>query len=121
MEHLSPEEVRALRARLEQLVTDLEVALDGSRGAAATVELDPCKVGRLSRIDAIQAQRIAQATRARSKLRLQQVRAALDAMDRDEYGLCRLCDDPIPLERLARSPESPLCLACQREVEARGR
>ncbi len=119
MEHLTPEDVRALRASLEALVAELDAALESSRAAAATVELDPCRVGRLSRVDAIQAQRIAQATRAQSRLRRQQARAALDAMDRGVYGLCRSCDDPIPLARLERRPESPLCLACQREVEGR--
>ncbi len=121
MEHLTAREARALRASLERLVTDLEAALDSSHAAAAPVELDPCKVGRLSRMDALQAQRIAQATRARATLRLQQARAALDAMTRQEYGLCHLCDEPIPFARLERRPESPLCLTCQREVERRGR
>ena len=42
-----------------------------------------------------------EANRHRQKLRLAQVKQALDAMARDEYGECRRCDEFIGIARLS--------------------
>ena len=60
-----------------------------------------------------------EAGRQAAQLRLQQVTAALRRIDEDAYGLCLSCGDEIEPRRLAARPESPLCLSCQAEREAR--
>ena len=70
-------------------------------------------MGRLSRMDAMQQQAMAKATRDKSKLRLAQCKRALSAFDRDEYELCRKCEEPIGYRRLAAKPEAPFCVTCQ--------
>lgn len=117
-EELTPEQVEEFRSRLESTAEELEALLETSRSSSATVDLDQ-PFGRLSRMDAIQQQRMAQASRQRAKARFDQVRAALAAIQGGEYGLCRRCDDPIALARLDARPETPLCLECQREIERR--
>ena len=117
MEDLSEEQAETLRGRLVELVTDIEGSLRASAGAADPVVLDQSSVGRLSRMDAMQQQAMAKATRQKAQLRLSQCKAALSAFDRDEYGLCRKCEEPIGYPRLSAKPEAPFCLACQRGVD----
>ena len=62
---------------------------------------------------------MAVANRRRHDLRLKQVEQALTSMERDEYGQCRKCEDPIGHARLEARPESPYCLDCQAEIDRR--
>jgi RNA polymerase-binding protein DksA len=36
---------------------------------------------------------------------------ALAKMDKDTYGTCEVCDDPVPLERLEANPAARTCIA----------
>ena len=117
MEDLTEGESESLRAHLERLVGELEETLRGSASAARPVVLDQSSVGRLSRMDAMQQQAMAKATRQKTQLRVAQCKVALSAFDRDEYGLCRKCEEPIGYARLSAKPEAPFCLPCQRETD----
>ena len=117
MEELSEEEAETLRAQLVKLVTELEGSLRASAASANPVELDQSSVGRLSRMDAMQQQAMAKATRQKAQLRVTQCKAALSAFDRDEYGFCRKCEEPIGYPRLSAKPEAPFCLSCQRSAD----
>ena len=117
MEELSQAEAESLREQLVVLVAQLEKAQQASAGSAAPVVLDQSSVGRLSRMDAMQQQAMAKATRQQAQLRLTQCKAALSAFDRDEYGLCRKCEEPIGYRRLSAMPEAPFCLECQRGAD----
>ena len=83
-------------------------------GAAKPVTLDQQAVGRVSRGDALQAQAMAQAAQRKKRTRLEQTEAALLAIKRGGYGLCRRCEEPIGMARLEATPEAPFCLSCQR-------
>lgn len=78
----------------------------------ATVELDQSRVGRLSRMDAMQAQAMAQAAADRRQHRLRQISAALERVAQGEYGSCRECDGAINPGRLAFDPVTTLCIDC---------
>ena len=117
MEELSEMQAETLRTQLTGLVAELEDTLRASAESAAPVVLDQSSVGRLSRMDAMQQQAMAKATRQKAQLRLTQCKAALSAFDRDEYGLCRKCEEPIGYRRLSAKPEAPFCLECQRGVD----
>lgn len=118
MEYLSDEEAKALQTKLVALVTELEESLHASAAAAAPVVLDQSSVGRLSRMDAMQQQSMAKATRQKAQLRLTQCKVALSSFEREAYGLCRKCEEPIGYPRLSAKPEAPFCLACQRGADA---
>ena len=104
--------------KLRVLAAELEQSLRDSRGAAQTVELDQ-PIGRLSRMDAIQQQKMVAAGRRNTELRLAQIRSALSLFARDEYGICRKCEEPIRKARLKARPESLFCLGCQHAAERR--
>jgi len=118
MEDLTPTDLAELGAALTALDAELSRSLDEGEGLTATVTLDQTAVGRLSRVDALQAQQVSLEQRRRQRLRLQQVRLALKAHTDEEYGDCRSCGDPIGLARLRARPEAPLCAACATRLGA---
>jgi DnaK suppressor protein len=110
-----PEARHEIEQRLRALIEELEGALRAGAAGTRTVELDQAAVGRLSRMDALQQQAVAQASQRNVQARLQRCRAALSALEAGRYGLCRECDEPIERRRLEAFPEVALCLSCQRE------
>jgi DnaK suppressor protein len=52
----------------------------------------------------------------RSRERIEHIEAALGRIDEGGYGTCQSCDRPIPIERLAAIPQSPLCATCCRRA-----
>jgi len=119
MEELTDDQRETLAKALRQLRERLAETLDGQGDAALPVELDQTKMGRVSRIDAIQQQEMARSAQAAARRRLALVRQALKALEEDEYGHCRLCDEPIAFRRLEARPESPFCVDCQGKRERR--
>ena len=95
----------ALRQETEQLLRE-------SRESAGTVALDQSKVGRLSRMDALQAQQMAQETARRRQLQLQKIDSAMRRLDNDDYGYCLKCGEEIGAARLNIDPASIRCMAC---------
>lgn len=109
---LTAAQIEELADKLRALEIELRGALVSSKEGVQVVSLDQ-PIGRVSRIDAIQQQKMAAAARHKQEIRLGQVKVALAALDADEYGDCRSCDEPIGFKRLSARPESPFCLRCQ--------
>ena len=90
--------------------------LDADRAATAAdrepVALDPSRVGRLSRMDAmgIRAMAVAQERRRRDERR--RIELALERLARGEYGYCVDCGEKIGLKRLDFDPAIRTCIAC---------
>ena len=85
-----------------------------SEEARGTVELDQQSVGRLSRMDAMQRQAMAQATQRRRNTRSARLSAALDRMEIGEFGYCQDCGEDIGQARLDLDPTVPSCVSCAR-------
>ncbi len=111
MSELTESQVAELQTDIEALLVELEAAIERGRGATATVELDQ-SIGRVTRIDALQRQKIAAEQVRRHELRRAQARAALARIDSDDYGYCVSCDQPIGFRRLKARPETPRCIDC---------
>jgi DnaK suppressor protein len=86
-----------------------------SRDATATVTLDQSMVGRLSRIDALQAQQMAQEMARRRQIQLQKIDSALRRMDACEFGYCLICDEEIAIARLEFDPACTRCINCMED------
>jgi DnaK suppressor protein len=112
---INPADPEDVRARLKAMRVDLEAVIATSKDARAAVELDQTKVGRVSRIDALQGQQMALATDRRRTLSLQMIDSALKRLDAGDYGFCTRCDEPIDPKRLTFDPATPFCIACARE------
>lgn len=76
------------------------------------VELDQTRVGRLSRMDALQAQAMSKATEMRRHQELQRIDAALARLETGEFGYCLMCGGDISLRRLRSDPTTPVCIDC---------
>lgn len=118
-EELTGAQLRTLEAQLRALLQHLDGLLDGDDESTRPVELDQTRLGRVSRIDAIQQQKMAEAAKRDQRLRRAQVRTALEAIEADEYGFCKRCEEPIGVRRLTAKPETPFCLECQGRSERR--
>ena len=102
----------AFRQTLISLRGEIEQLNNISREASGTVTLDQSIVGRLSRMDALQAQQMAQETARRRQIQLQKIDNALRRLDAREYGYCLICDEEIALARLEFDPASTRCINC---------
>ena len=102
------------KTRLQSRLTALDAEDAAGQGAQATVELDQQAVGRLSRMDALQNQAMAQAQARRRQAERHKIHAALQRLDEDEYGFCTDCGEQIEAKRLAADPAIALCLDCIR-------
>jgi len=78
----------------------------------ATVQLDQQSVGRLSRMDALQRQALAQANKRRRDARRHRIIAALKRMEDHEFGQCEDCGEDIPFGRLKLDPTVMRCIEC---------
>ena len=83
--------------------------------AAAVVELDQTRVGRLSRMDALQGQAMSQERIRRRELQRNRIAAALARIKQDDYGYCTECGEEIAFERLKIDPTATLCISCANE------
>ena len=97
-----------LRARREELVR-LTAAHEDESGP---VEVDQARVGRLSRMDALQGQAMAAEVERRREVELARIQAALERIEQGEYGDCVSCGKPIAPKRLELDPATPLCVSC---------
>ena len=120
MSQPTPAQLDEIHQDLLKLREQLLHLIEDETGATATVELDQSTQGRLSRMDAIQVQKMAEAQRRRAKQRLERVEGVLSSRDDpdQEFGHCRVCDEPISYPRLKASPDAIFCVECAQEREA---
>ncbi len=111
---MNDETLRDFRTLIEARLSDLDDEDALGQAGKATVELDQQSVGRLSRMDALQNQAMAQATGARRTAERQRLVAALKRMDDGEFGYCEECGDEIAEARLRLDPAATRCVDCAR-------
>lgn len=105
------DDVRArqlLEAKLAELIAEDRLG-DADR---ATVELDQEAVGRLSRMDALQVQAMAEAQARRRSAARDRIRAALGRLDEGEFGYCLGCGEEIAEKRIEHDPSLTHCINC---------
>ena len=105
-------ELEQFKMTLLRLRAELQDMEETSREAGKPVELDQASVGRLSRIDAMQAQQMAQASERRRQQQLLRIEAALRRIETGEYGYCFVCGEEIDVRRLNVDPGNTRCIRC---------
>ncbi len=105
-------DVAAMKGRLEDRRRELEHLTESGAGARRPVELDQTRVGRLSRMDALQNQAMSIETERRRQVELKRIEAALERIAEGEFGFCVNCGEPIAVRRLELDPTTPNCIAC---------
>ena len=69
-------------------------------------------IGRLTRMEAINAKSINDANIRTAKIRLMKLEKALEGINDPDFGICQLCEKKISLKRLMIVPESNVCVQC---------
>jgi DnaK suppressor protein len=104
---------------LEERLSAIQAGRVAQQKEGAPVELDQTKVGRLSRMDAMQQQAMAQATARRTEAELQRIRTALGRLQSGDYGYCMKCEEEIVEGRLRVDPATLICIECARAAEGK--
>ncbi len=100
------------KQQLHNLREEIETLRRAAHEDQKPVTLDQQSVGRLSRMDSLQVQAMAQAEDARRAQELRRIDAALGRIKADEYGDCVRCGEEIAPARLASDPATPFCVSC---------
>ena len=104
--------INSFRIQILDRLNALEQEDTETASARAPVTLDQQSVGRLSRMDALQQQAMANATHQRRQQEKSRLRAALDRIAEGEFGYCLECGDEVDQERLNLDPSLTRCFSC---------
>ncbi len=107
-------DLAAVRATLEAELAEIAAASEAAAAERKPVALDQQSVGRLSRMDALQVQAMANAVEGRRQGREARIKAALKRLNEGEYGYCVSCGEDIPPKRLALDATTARCVECSK-------
>jgi len=105
-------EIEQFRQKLLHLRSALEDLEGASREGAKPVEPDQAGMGRLSRMDAMQAQKAAEEGPRQRKRLIQKIDGALHRIEIGEFGQCFICEEEIDVIRLSVDPTCTRCMNC---------
>ena len=108
---MTKQEQEAFREPLETLIENLEAQLQLADSSDESLAPDNA-IGRLTRMEAIQAKSMSAAARREKERRLYRARRTLERIDKGTYGACVGCGQEIPAGRLEIMPEAPYCVRC---------
>ena len=100
------------KQQLLTLALDIQAQEETFKETSQPVELDQARVGRLSRMDAMQSQQMALESSRRRQQQLVKIEGAMHRIDAGEFGYCFVCDEEIDVRRLAVDPTSTRCVTC---------
>lgn len=109
---MEPSRLRHFHSRLQDERTALDAITSSRAASTGTVELDQSASGRVTRMDAMQQQAMAQAEQTRAATRRLQIDAAIGRINEGTYGVCPGCEQYIDERRLEAEPTAILCIAC---------
>lgn len=109
---MNNDQIKAYLQHLNDRKTELENLNSISEDARKPVTLDQQSVGRLSRMDAMQVQAMAQAQGRQRANELMRIERALTRIANDEFGYCDNCGDEIVEKRLNVDPAALFCFNC---------
>jgi DnaK suppressor protein len=108
---MKQEQLEAIRSGIQEKIAEMEKTIRALEERAQPVSLDQ-PIGRISRMDSLANQAIADRMLAESRIRLLKLKSALARMHDRDFGVCAECGNDIPVARLLAMPESILCVQC---------
>lgn len=109
---MTEQEKEQLRDRIVSQIEEINNMVGSHRESSKPVAPDNA-IGRLTRMEAISAKHISEASLNSARNRLLGLENALVRIDTDEdYGLCIECEEPLPVKRLMLMPEALRCVRC---------
>ena len=109
---MKPAEIESFRWCLLDQQANLDALADAGEDAARPIELDQSRMGRLSRMDALQGQQMALEIERRRLQRAVAIAGALERIKSGDFGICFSCGEEIDPRRLAADPVITRCIGC---------
>lgn len=109
---MSPTEKQKLKTKIEEDISATTKDILRLEQAIKPIPPDDA-IGRLTRMDAINTKSINEANLRNAKIKLSQLEKTLKQIADSEFGICVVCDEPIPIGRLMLVPESTMCVRCK--------
>ena len=75
-----------------------------------------CSLGRLTRLEAMGEQDVANKVLDEARLRFTRLNNALQRIDKPMFGVCIECEEDIGFGRMSVRPESVRCVACANKL-----
>jgi DnaK suppressor protein len=98
---------KIITAEKDNLLTNIQSLEEGSRPVAPDEA-----IGRLTRMEAINAKSINEANLNAARVKLAKLERALAKLDDPDFGICAICEKPIPVGRIMLMPETTVCVQC---------
>jgi DnaK suppressor protein len=98
---------KIITAEKDNLLTNIQSLEEGSKPVAPDEA-----IGRLTRMDAINAKSINEANLNSARVKLAKLERALSKLDDPDFGTCAICEEPIPVGRIMLMPETTVCVKC---------
>ncbi|MDM8566163.1 TraR/DksA family transcriptional regulator [Candidatus Halobeggiatoa sp. HSG11] len=105
-------DIEKIKQKLLILKAELQGLEETSKESSKPIELDQARVGRLSRMDAMQTQQMEQEVVRRQQRKLLMIDGALRRIESGDYGECFVCGEEIDMRRLAVDPTNTRCIKC---------
>jgi DnaK suppressor protein len=102
---------------LEQRLKKRRERLAKARRPIDPVVLDQSRIGRLTRMDAMQQQAMSSAAARLAQMEESRINTALQRMADGDYGYCVQCEEEIAQKRLEADPSALTCIRCARSLE----
>lgn len=115
---MTPEKLEQARLRLEARARDIQKAFERSKDQTTKVAPDSA-IGRLTRVDALQAGYVSDELRRQMTAELARIERALRQIEEGTYGVCRRCEEPLSDARLEARPDAAFCVPCAEQAERR--
>ena len=105
------------KQRLEERLAAITQRQESRRSQSGPIELDQGRVGRVSRMDAMQQHAMSQAADRLTEFERKRILTALDRLRSNDYGYCIICDEEIAEGRLRSDPSVLSCISCAQKAE----
>lgn len=102
-----------IKARILKEIEKTKARIEEYKGMTAPQGPDDA-IGRLSRMDAINNKSVMEAGQREAETKLQKLAYVLGNVGKPEFGICKQCNNPIPVGRIILRPESIYCVNCAR-------
>lgn len=108
---LKPEERQHVKSTIERKIVKAQREIEELEELTKPIAPEN-SIGRVSRMDAINNKSVNEAALGQTRQKLKKLERALENVEKDDFGTCYKCGQPIPMGRLVLVPESTLCMRC---------
>ncbi|MEA3229065.1 MAG: TraR/DksA C4-type zinc finger protein [Campylobacterota bacterium] len=112
---MNQEQKQKIKTKILQDIEDIEKTIEALAEFTKPIAPD-CALGCQLRDEMIVEQEVSATTLQQSEIKLNKLKYALSKIDKDDYGVCKECDEEILVGRLMIIPESLYCVPCQSEL-----